>query len=207
MYRAALAALAATLFLAACQDVTTTTASVVRDDYPAMLGGFSGDNPPPPPIDSGAVGTAQDTQNQSNFSTAEFNVTYFLNKPENSGWLKFNRDAYDNTDVDNSAAIRMTAGVYSGKGVIRLFAEGGTFIIDLSKANFDGTSFQDCGATTPAADGAGSCFTANLGGAGVTFKTKEGSIHQASVQLRPQFRRTDSCIGTSSEACIITSGN
>ncbi|HEX6573695.1 MAG TPA: hypothetical protein VF042_01890 [Gemmatimonadaceae bacterium] len=196
MRSVALATLTALLTVVACQDpISSSPASLdlsVRD-----AGTFVGSNPPPPPIDSGAVGTAS---TETETSTIQFNVTYFFNRPETSGWLKFNRDAYDNTDIDNSAAIKLTNGVLSGKGIIRVFVDDGVYRIDLSKVTFgERTGFSECDAT-------GSCFLFDLSGAGVTYIDKAGTPHEARIIIGPDKVRTDSCLSTTSDACIITDG-
>ena len=93
MRSVALAALTALLTVSACQDLgTNPTANIDATVGRAVDGGFSGGNPPPPPIDSGSVGLASTQDGSAPTFTVQFSVTYMLNKPENSGWLKFNRD-------------------------------------------------------------------------------------------------------------------
>jgi hypothetical protein len=208
MRSVALAALTALLTVSACQDLgTNPTASIDANVGNALGGGFSGGNPPPPPIDSGSVGVASTQDQSAPTFTVQFSVTYFMNKPENSGWLKFNRDGDKSTDVDNSAAIKLTNGVWSGKGTIRLLAGGGTFIIDLSKSDFRGTSFEDCGDSRLTA-GEGSCFNALISGDGVSYVKKgETTSHAATLTLRPALKSTDTCVGDFTEGCLITVGN
>jgi hypothetical protein len=208
MRTVALAALTALLTVSACQDLgTNPSANIDANIGNALGGGFAGGNPPPPPIDSGSVGVASTQDESAPVFTVQFSVTYFLNKPENSGWLKFNRDGDTSTDVDNSAAIKMTNGVWSGKGTIRLLAPGGTFTIDLSKSDFSRTSFEEC-ADPRLTEGAGSCFTAIATGDGVTYVKKgETTTHAATLTLRPGFKSTETCAGDFTEGCLITVGN
>ena len=204
----ALATLTALLTVSACQDLgTNPTAAIDANVGNALGGGFAGGNPPPPPIDSGGVGVASTQDESAPQFSVQFSVTYFLNKPENSGWLKFNRDGDTSTDVDNSAAIKLTNGVLSGKGTIRLLAPGGTFTIDLSKADFRGTTFEDCGATR-LTEGEGSCFNAFASGPGVSYVKKgETTAHPATLTLRPALKSTEVCVGDFKEGCLITVGN
>jgi hypothetical protein len=197
---AALAVLASLVTMAACEDIGTTPIPVATSDQTVRFDGSS-DNPPPPPIDSGAVGIASGESQ----STVQFQigVTYMLNKPENSGWLKFKRDADDTSiDIDNSAAVRMTNGVFSGKGTIRIVGPDRTFSIDLSKATFgEGTSFAECTAPTTA-DTKSSCFNLQLGGGVIT--TADGQKSPATLIVGPDRTRAVCVAGT--EACIITAG-
>jgi hypothetical protein len=181
--RVAALTVAASLFaVLACQDLSTTPAN--SDLVPQSEGTYSGDNPPPPPIDSGAVGI--------------------------SGWLKFDKDEFDNTSVDNSAAIRYSAGVYSGRGTIRINSTGGTYVIDLSKVNYtDGAvSFSDCAVETTSftTDGrVGTCYDAVLTGAGVNFVDEKGTSTAASLTLRAAPKDTDSCSVERGDICTIDS--
>lgn len=205
MRRAAVAVLASFVAVTACQDLTTTTAAK-QDESAIFFGGLSGDNPPPPPIDSGGVGVAEDANSPGTFTNVNLSVTYFLNKPENSGWLKFNRGGDEDVSVDNSAAVKMTNGVYSGKGIIRVSDGSGLFIIDLSKAVFNsGTSFEECTATPTSTDRA-TCFNLNLSGDGVQYRTKEGGLHPATFRLYPGKVGSDVCIGDTTEECVVTPG-
>lgn len=211
MKRLALTAVAGLLFVAACQDMSTDPAPAVQGGEVASGFGVAPANPPPPPIDSGAVGVAGEAESGGETSSQmSFSVTYMLNKPENTGWLKFNKDQNNQTDVDNSAAIKMTNGVFSGRGTIRISDELGTFIIDLSKVSFgDGTSFNECTAPTAPSvttDGKPSCFQLDLGGPGAQFVTKAGASSQARFTLFPGYVRGDECAGSLREACTISVG-
>ena len=205
--RVAALTVAASLFaVLACQDLSTTPAN--SHLVPQSEGTYSGDNPPPPPIDSGAVGIADSEASDPTF--ANFNVTYMFNKVENSGWLKFDKDEFDNTSVDNSAAIRYSAGVYSGRGTIRINSTGGTYVIDLSKVNYtDGAvSFSDCAVETTSftTDGrVGTCYDAVLTGAGVNFVDEKGTSTAASLTLRAAPKDTDSCSVERGDICTIDS--
>ena len=196
---AALAAVAGILFVAACQDTSTAPVMSAPTQSP-LLGGISGDNPPPPPIDSGAVGTASGSTTTFQLS---FNVTYFFNKPENSGWLKFKKDQFDtNVDIDNSAAIRLTNGVFSGRGTIMIIGPDRTLSIDLSKVTSDGSSFGECSITPTTTDGTRTgCY--NVAITGATFMTKDGATEPATVFLRAAPAKT---CDITADACIIVPG-
>jgi hypothetical protein len=206
MKRFALAAVAS-LFVVACQDTSTTPMPV--GDGPEINTGFVVSNPPPPPIDSGAVGATSESDG-SNFTTLNFSVTYMLNKPENTGWLKFNRSENDDADIDNSAAVKMTNGAFSGKGTILVRADGGAFIINLSQVTFAGSSFDECTAeTAPTAtdDGKSSCF--NLVLDGVIFQPSEGgtAVKAGVFTLRPAVKGTDVCAADIADECLIRTTN
>ena len=216
MRRFAPTAVAGLFAVAACQDFSTTPMPV--KDFEVSHGFTGGSlNPPPPPIDSGAVGVAGESES-SNSTGVVFRVTYFFNRTENSGWLKFNKDEFDNTDVDNSAAIKYSSGAYTGKGIVRIRALSGNgmFIFDLSKLDFSqGTVFTECAAPTPTptattdgtTDGAPSCFRVNLSGAGATFVPTGGTARPAYLTLN--VGKTDpkaACAADFREYCFITSG-
>ena len=206
MKRFALSAVAGLFLVGACQDMSTTPTSVAQD--PEVNTGFFLSNPPPPPIDSGAVGATSESDG-SNFTQLNFSVTYMLNKPENTGWLKFNRSANDDVDIDNSAAVKMTNGVFSGRGTIVVKAEGGAFIINLAKVTFAGSSFEECTAeTVPTATGDGktSCF--NLVLDGVMFQPTGGTaVKASSFRLYPGFTRGDECAADLTDGCFIRTTN
>ena len=198
--------------MAACQDMSTTPTAVIQDhDIAGAIGGSQPGNPPPPPIDSGAVGVAEDNTS-SDPTSVVFRVTYFLNKPENSGWLKFNKDEFDNTDVDNSAAIKMQNGVFSGKGIVRIQGTGGVFIINLAKVDYAGgrTSFNECAATVGTegltSETGPSCFSVALAGEGVTYVPKGGTATSATLFLRPGPTTVDSCSNRLADECFISTG-
>lgn len=134
----------ALVVLAACQE---TTAPQVRSDV--VHYGVFGDNPPPPPIDTGAVESGGTT----------YSVTYMLNKLETAGWLKFNQA--DGAAVSPDAMIRFSRGSFSGVGSIGT-ADGRT--IDLSTANYAGSSFDDCNAPAAGDTRPGTCFQVTING-------------------------------------------
>lgn len=200
MKRLLLATFTLAFVTAACDNSTTSPVAAAPNSSKPLYGGTFGENPPPPPIDSGSVGLASG-QNGA-FTSVNLKVTYFLNKPENSGWLKFNRDDDPATDIDNSAAIKMTAGVFTGRGIIRITGSGGAFRIDLSKVSFGRTAFETC---DPAGtDGGGKCFFVDLGGSGATFTNKDGVVSSATFIIGPDRSRGESCVPSSTDACIIT---
>jgi len=206
MRRAGFTPLVALVLVAACQELSTTPVST--DDLAVSPGitccETAPSNPPPPPIDSGAVGVAQD-QATNTSEPVTLLVTYFLNKPENSGWLKFNKDQFDNTDIDNSAGIKLQAGVYSGRGFLKITADAGFFVFDLSKQDFGrGVLFNEC--TTPTAsttDGtAPGCFALTLTGNFVAGS----DVRPVTLQLVPGPTTTDICKNDIREECFISAG-
>jgi hypothetical protein len=182
MRRAAVAAVAGILFVAACQDTSTAPVMQSQTQSP-LLGGISGDNPPPPPIDSGAVGAAQDTQDSNYSQSLAFDVTYFFNQPENSGWLKFKKDQFDtNVDIDNSAAVRLSGGTFSGRGTIQIIGPDRVLVINLAQVSYGKvgeSSFGECTVGTPTTtDGATrGCYSLQISGAKFVMNT--GEIHDA----------------------------
>lgn len=210
MKRLALTAVAGLLFVVACQDMSTDPAPAVQGDQVAYDGHFAPANPPPPPIDSGAVGVADAAAEEGSTSNVIMRVSYMLNKPENNGWLKFNKDEFDNTTIDNSAGIKMSGGVYSGKGVIRILADNGTgfFIFDLAKMDLARTSFQECSAPTAPSltDGgtAGSCFQVILSGNYYASTTATPKV--TSLWLRPGKTTPDTCKSDVRGDCFISAG-
>jgi hypothetical protein len=190
-------------FVAIACDNTSTSPAVA--DYSAVpkTDGVFGENPPPPPIDSGSVGYAQDSQGNILF-TVNFNLTYFLDKPNNAGWLRFNRDDDETTDIANSAAIRMQGGLFSGKGIIKVFRSGDVLTIDLSKVNYDGTSFDTCPA--PGSLEKGTCFGATLNGDGITLTTRDGAKLNPTFIIGPDRSRGE-CTITTTDTCLISSGD
>lgn len=209
MRRAAVAAVAGILFVAACQDTSTAPVMQSQTQSP-LLGGISGDNPPPPPIDSGAVGATQDSQDSQFTYALSFNVTYFFNKPENSGWLKFKRSAFDtDVNIDNSAAIRMSGGTFSGRGMISIIGpDKPTLVIDLAKVTYGKvgeSTFGECSAVTPTAttDGtARGCYSVLIEGAKVVYQ--DGTIHDAAPFYL--FAAPSKTCDTRTDTCIITPG-
>jgi hypothetical protein len=131
--------------------------------------------------------------------TVNFSVSYMLNKPENSGWLKFNRDGDASTDISKSAAIRMSGGVYSGKGTIRVTTADGALNIDLSQVSFDGTSFDSCPAA--GSDEKGSCFALRMSGPGATFSSSRTGKIGVTFIIGPD--KPTSCSLTT-DSCFIT---
>jgi len=190
-------------FVAIVCDNTTTSPAVAGNSIAPLTDGVFGENPPPPPIDTGSVGSAQDSQNNTLLQVS-FSLTYMLNKPDNSGWLKFNRDDDPNTDITNSAAIRMQGGVYSGKGIIKVFQGGNVLTIDLSKVNYDGTSFDTCPA--PGSLEKGSCFGVTLNGDGISLTTKDGRKISPTFIIGPDRSRGE-CTITTTDTCLISSGD
>jgi hypothetical protein len=135
----------ALVVLAACQDVSAPQAANELISY-----GRFGDNPPPPPIDTGAVESGGTT----------YTVTYMLNKLGTAGWLKFN--GADGAEVSPNAMIRFSQGAFSGEGSIG--TRGGS-TIDLSTADYDGSSFEKCDKPTTSTDEKpGTCFQLTING-------------------------------------------
>jgi hypothetical protein len=210
MRRAALTAVAG-LFIVACQELSTTPTADLQDHQVAgAVGGTAPGNPPPPPIDSGAVGIAENTETGEGSTSVVFRVTYMLNKPENSGWLKFNKDEFSNTDVDNSAAIKMLGGVFSGKGTLRIAGTGGTFFFNLASQDFGGraaiAAFGECTekteATITTTEGP-NCFALNLAG---TFVPTGGGSQTARLTLIPGKTQSVVCTGeVFNDECFISS--
>ena len=199
MRRAALTVAASLFAVLACQDLSTTPAN--SDLKPSDLGTYSGDNPPPPPIDSGAVGVADSPTSEA--TEASFNVTYMFNKVENSGWLKFKKDQFDTqVDIDNSAAVKMNGGVFSGKGTIQIIGSDRVLVINLAQVSYGESSFGECTVGTPTAttDGASrGCYSVQISGAKLVMN--DGTTHDASLYLRAGPKKE--CISREGP-CIIT---
>jgi hypothetical protein len=136
----------ALVVLAACQETSApqSRGNVIR------YGEF-GDNPPPPPIDTGTVESGGGTT---------YNVTYMLNKVETAGWLMFKQS--DGVAVSSNAIIRYSRGSFSGEGTIGTL-DGRT--IDLSTADYSGSSFDTCDAPVITGDvKPGTCFAVTIDG-------------------------------------------
>ena len=214
MKRFALTAVAALFSVVACQDMSTTPTVAPPELGVARGFGTAPSNPPPPPIDSGAVGIASES-NENNETPVIFRVTYFFNKPENSGWLKFNKDEFDNTDIDNSAGIKFSSGVYTGKGVITIKAKSGlgNYVIDLSQVDFakTRTGFGECTVAespTLTSDGGSSCFLIDFGQTGASFVPKATGVPGAASLVLTVGRTTGTEVCSNdvvSDGCSISS--
>ena len=149
------------------------------------------------------VGTASSSTSTTTFQIA---VTYFFNKPENSGWLKFKKDQFDTSvDIDNSAAIKLTNGVFSGRGTVMIIGPDRTLSIDLSKVSYgkEGeSSFGECSITPTTTDGTRTdCYNVSITGA--NFVLKDGTTEPATVSLRAAPAKT---CDVTSDTCIIVPG-
>ncbi len=138
MRRALLAPMVILAGLAACQEVTTPTAAP-SPEVRAYSFHDTDDYPPPPPSDTGAVASTE-------MGSFIFRVTYLLNKPENSGFLSFQREQPEGVTVSPFARIRLSKGVLSGKGEIRIQSDGKLLVLDLAEIVDGASSFNGCDA-------------------------------------------------------------
>jgi len=156
--KSAVLALGLVLGLAACSELVTSDQSGVRS--PAY--GVSGDNPPPPPIDlqaageiggggggaftisaSRSVGTSTQSVQVANAPDFVLNVTYFYNKPGNSGFLQVGNKQGGGAQVSNAARARSQNGKFSGNGVVEVATSGGILTFDLANIS-QSSAFGDC---------------------------------------------------------------
>ncbi|MDQ3081596.1 MAG: hypothetical protein M3R07_05220 [Gemmatimonadota bacterium] len=154
--KSAVLALGLVLGLAACSELVTSDQSGVRS--PGY--GVSGDNPPPPPIDleaageigggafaisaSRSVGTSTQSVQVANAPDFVLNVTYFYNKPGNSGFLQVGNKQGGGAQVSNAARARSQNGKFSGNGVVEVATSGGTLTFDLANISQQSSVFGDC---------------------------------------------------------------
>ncbi len=94
---------------------------------------------PPPPMETiGEVSSA--------FSA--FNATYFLNGPENNGWISFGKTQPAGTTLSSpSARISFHKSTISGTGILTLRGTGGVLTVDLSTGLSGANFFGSCGAS------------------------------------------------------------
>ena len=156
--KSAVLALGLALGLTACSELVTSDQSGVRS--PGY--GVSVDNPPPPPIDleaageivgegggdfaisaSRSVGTSTQSVQVANALDFVLDVTYFYNKPGNSGWLQVANKQGGGARVSNAARARFQNGVFSGKGVVEVTTSAGTLTFDLANIS-QSSAFVDC---------------------------------------------------------------
>ncbi len=139
MRRALLAPMVILAGLAACQEVTTPTAAP-SPEVRAYRFDDTGDYPPPPASDTGALAQSPE------MGSYILNVTYLLNKPETSGFLSFQREQPEGVTVSPFARIRLSQGVLSGKGEIRIESDGNLLVLDLAEIVEGVSSFNGCDA-------------------------------------------------------------
>jgi len=201
--KSALLALGLVLGLTACSELVTSDQSGVRSPGYDL----SVDNPPPPPIDLEAageivgggggnfaisanrsVGTSTQSVQAANALDFVLNVTYFYNKPGNTGYLQVGNKQGGGAQVSNAARARFQNGAFSGKGVVEVATSGGILNFDL--ANISQSSvFVDC---RPFAQVSGNhhpeinCFEVVIGGATLRAPGSPSNFGQSvSVVLQP----------------------
>lgn len=132
MKRYSLFAVALVVFASACIDATspTNTSPLVPTMSAASISGPG--NIPPPPIGSFLIGGG-----------TAIPVTYFLNPTGNNGFIRFlpNADYPAGVSASPNARIMFSQGSFSGRGTLTI----GAATIDLSTANFAGSTFSTCG--------------------------------------------------------------
>lgn len=122
---------------------------------------------PPPPLEGYFGGSSASTS----FTVG---VTYFMNGPENNGWISFAKNQPAGVSLSSpSARITIRNRVASGKGLLTIAGVG---VIDLASGILEGGDFRgSCSATegfvgTADVIGGGSCgsfsFTTTLGKTG-----------------------------------------
>jgi hypothetical protein len=132
MKRYSLFAFALVFLASACNDATspTSTSQLAPTKATASIAGPG--NIPPPPIASFLSGDG-----------TAIPVTYFLNPADNNGFIRFlpNADYPPGVSASPNARIMFSQGSFSGRGTLTI---GGN-TIDLSTANFAGSTFSSCG--------------------------------------------------------------
>ncbi len=124
------------LVAVACSEAPTSPSGVITAKSVANAAAFR----PPPPLET--IGES------SEYSS--FNATYFLNGPENNGWISFSSQQPAGTSLSTpSARISFHNGTLSGKGVLTLTGAGGSIVIDLKTgvagASLFGSCYSSCG--------------------------------------------------------------
>lgn len=194
-----LAALATVFGMAACNEIVT---SPEQSGVRAPSFGFAIDNPPPPPSDLEAVGEvmfgggpgpaasrASDAGKVSATLVAEFQfplgVTYFFNKPGNSGWIQLPKKQDGGAVVGNAARVRLHKGEFLGDGEVKVQLGSGFLTFNLANVSQSST-FATCTVTAPevgaTARPEGGCFYVEINNA--MFEHTEGASETVSVVIR-----------------------
>jgi hypothetical protein len=169
--------LAALIGGVACKDLSSPQAS------PAIAPPQSGSNAlsfrPPPPLASEMDGTVASTSFQ-------IGITYFMNGPENNGWISFNKTQLPGISLSSpSARITIHQGTLSGTGTLTIYGN----VVDLATGLGTGNFSTACSA---GATEVGTVTTGDFGGGdrqgcgSFTFTTTKGETGFAVIS--PGFR-------------------
>jgi len=167
---------------AACKDVSAPQGSAAL--APPQAGSNDISFRPPPPLDGvidASIGAF----------TYTVGVTYFMNGPQNNGWISFNKTQIASVSLSSpSARISIHQGVLSGKGTLTL----GANVVDLATGLGKGDFHTACsvggissGFTTVATGDFGGGDNAGCGS--FTFTTTNGVSGFATIN--PRFRIVD----------------
>ncbi len=126
----------AALVAMACSESPTVPSDVITAKRTADAAAF---RPPPPLAFEG-----------SSAEYSSFTGTYFLNGPENNGWISFSKQQPAGTSLSSpSARISFHNGTLSGQGTLTLTGLSGIFVVNLktglSGANLFGECTSTCG--------------------------------------------------------------
>jgi hypothetical protein len=160
----------------ACNEIPTSPAGIAAPQTASNYSSFR----PPPPLD----GYVDVTSTAFEFS---FYATYFMNGPENNGWISFSSTQPTGVSLSSpSARITIHNGTISGAGTLSFQSAGETFVIDLSSGLSKGNFSTACSGgvidVTLDTRGGGSCATFE-----VTATSGQRSI-QAFATFFPSLR-------------------